>query len=198
MTDRPRTDLASAPLSSLSVETGTRPSAPKIPHATGAHRRLGRHLALIHAQHLGDMAQIKRLIDRIEAGDSPPDDLAEIVLATDMAKNLKFFGNLCGRECQVLTFHHDAEEHHMFPELEEKAPEGIAVVVARLREEHEIVHELINRLASAAQALSYETTPARFTQVRNVFEQLHEVVKSHFHYEETELEEALGYYLQGI
>ncbi|MEM9778625.1 MAG: hemerythrin domain-containing protein [Pseudomonadota bacterium] len=193
-----RPDLASAPLAQLTVEDGHRPTSPKIPGATGTHRKAGQHLAAIHAHHLHDMAQISLLIDQIEAGENPPEALAHFVLASDMAKNLQMFGTLCGRECRALTFHHNAEEHHMFPALEDRAEDGIRAVIARLRAEHEVVHELLNRLASAAQALTYEATDARFAEVRAIFHQLHSIVKSHFRYEETELEEAIGYFLDGI
>lgn len=191
-------DLSTAPLDALTVEYGERPKAPPIPGVTDAQRSAGGHLALIHRTHIQDLAQIARLMGRIEAGDSPPAELADIVLATDMAHNLRVFGSLCGRECQVLTFHHNAEEGHMFPELEDKATDAIRAVVARLREEHKVVHELLTRLAAAATAMGYEPTDARFAEVRAIYQRLHDVIRSHFHYEETELEEAIGVYLNGI
>lgn len=191
-------DLTTAPLDDLSVETGTRPKAPPIPGTTEADRQKGRHLAMIHAHYLADMAQIARLMARIEAGDAPPADLAEIVLSSDMAQNLRAFGSICGRECRVLMMHHDIEQAHMFPGLEAAQNDGIRAVVARLREEHEVVHELLNRLAKAARALEAETTDARFEELRAVYARLFDVVRSHFRYEETELEEAIGVYLGGI
>lgn len=190
--------LADKPLETLITDNGERPISPKIAGATDQHRQAGRQLAFIHAHHLRDMARIARLLDRIEAGDSPPAELANFVLATDMKQNLKAFGSLCGQECQMLTFHHNAEEHHMFPELDAKASEEIRAVVARLREEHEVVHELLDRLAVAATELERESTEPSFQNARAIFHQLHRAIKSHFQYEETELAEAIGYYLEGI
>ncbi len=193
-----RDDLAALSLDALSVEEGERPKAPAIAGATEADRKQGGQLGMIHAHYLSDLAQIARLIDRVEAGDAPPADLADIVLSSDMAQNLRAVGTICGQGCRMLLFHHNAEEGHMFPGLEDHGTEGLRAVVARLREEHGVVHELLNRLASAAQALAYEPTEARFTQVRAVYAKLHAEIRSHFRYEETELEEAIGVYLGGI
>ena len=105
---------------------------------------------------------------------------------------MRMFGTLCGRECQVLNFHHDAEEQMIFPELERQNIRALSQIVERLRQEHLIVHELINRLETAADKLTQETSQSNFDNATEIFQQLHKVVKSHFGYEETELREALG------
>lgn len=189
---QPVSDL---PLDALSVETGTRPRAPKLPGVTEAHRRNGRQLAAIHRGYLWDLARIAKVLDRIEAGDAPPEALRDIVLSLDMAQNYRAFGSLCGQQCRMLAMHHSIEEHSVFPQIETKAAAGIAAVVARLRAEHEVVHELIKRLDRAAMALIEDSGAAQFAEARDVFRKLRSEVASHFHYEETELEEALGLYV---
>ena len=193
-----RDDLAALPLDALCVDDGSRPKAPPIDGATDRDRAAGRQLAAIHRHYLMDLARITRLMERIEAGDAPPDALADIVLHSDMARNLAAFGTICGQACHVLMMHHNIEEGHMFPGLDGPAPEGIRAVVARLKEEHKVIHELLNRLAVAAQALAAEGADARFAEVQAVYRALFEAVRSHFRYEETELEEAIGVYLGGI
>ncbi|MEO1911552.1 MAG: hypothetical protein ABGX10_14140, partial [Paracoccus sp. (in: a-proteobacteria)] len=64
--------------------------------------------------------------------------------------------------------------------------------------EHEVVHELIIRLDRAADALSEDPSDENFVQAAMIFRKLEEVVRSHFGYEETELAEAIGYYLGAI
>jgi len=86
----------------------------------------------------------------------------------------------------------------MFPGLDATANDGIRAVVGRLREEHQVVHELLNRLAGAARALETDPSETQFAEVRAIYDRLFEVVKSHFRYEEGELEEAIGVYLGGI
>ncbi len=186
------------PLADLHVNFGTRPKLPPMPQATDTHRRHGRKLAAIHRAHLMDMARISLVLDRIEAGDAPPEELQRVVLSTDMAQNYRAFGSLCGQECRVLTFHHDAEEHMMFPQLEAAGIDALTAVVARLRQEHEVVHELLLRLERAAMTLMYEPGEAEYAAARDIFQRLAEVVKSHFGYEETELEEAIGLYVRDL
>ncbi len=191
-------DIATLPLDALNVETGTRPKAPQIAEATDRDREAGRQLAAIHRHYLMELAKITRLMERIEAGDAPPAALADILLHSDMSRNLSAFGTICGQACHVLMMHHNIEEGHMFPGLEGPAPDGIRAVVARLKYEHKVIHELLNRLAAAAQVLAADGSDQRFAEVQAVYRALFEAVRSHFRYEETELEEAIGVYLGGV
>jgi len=192
------TDYRAAPLEALTVEAGTRPSAPKLDNVTEAQRAKGRGLAAIHRHYLRDMAMIARVIDRIEAGDTPPEALANIVLATDMSQNYRAYGNLCGQGCQMLAMHHDIVETHMFPELADKTPSGFAPLIARLRAEHEVVHALLERLGACAARLSEAPDAAGFAEARATFDALHRAIQSHFGYEERELEAAIGVYLDRL
>lgn len=192
------TDLSTRLLDDLTIDEASRPKAPKVPAATDMHRRQGRQLAAIHRHYLMEMAQIGAVLARIEARETPPEDLRQIVLSLDMAENFRAFGNLCGRECQVLKFHHDIEGADMFPRIDAAGGGMFREVVARLLSEHEVVHELIIRLGRAADALAEDPNEANFAQAAITFRRLEEVVRSHFGYEETELEEAIGYYLGAI
>lgn len=191
-------DLSTHPLDDLTLDEPSRPKAPKVPAATDMHRRQGRQLAAIHRHYLMEMAQIGAVLARIEAGEAPPEKLKQIVLSLDMADNFRAFGNLCGRECQVLKFHHDIEGSDMFPRIEAAAGGIFREVVAKLLSEHEVVHELIIRLSRAADALMIDPKEANFVHAATTYRKLEEVVRSHFGYEETELTEAIGYYLGSI
>lgn len=185
-------------LDDLDLEENARPAAPQIAGATADHVRAGRHLAAIHRHYLMDMGRIAAVLQRIEAGDAPPEDLRQIVLATDMGENFRAFGSLCGQECKILTMHHDIEGADMFPRLEAAGGGVFAEIVAKLRAEHEVVHELLVRLERAAMALMYDQTEDNFQVAAAIFRKLEAVIRSHFKYEETELAEAIGYYLDGI
>ncbi|WP_424929008.1 hemerythrin domain-containing protein [Amaricoccus tamworthensis] len=177
-------------LSALKVHA--RPRAPKIPGATDAQREQGRSLAMIHAMHLSDMAMIRQMVERIEHDRSAAKDLAEAVPELAMTRNLRNFGALCGRECNNLLFHHGAEEHHMFPALEELGDTGLRAVIAKLREEHEVIHALLEDLGTGAMAVMQSPDPSTYAALRDTFEMLDAAIRSHFGYEETELQEALG------
>ena len=191
-------NLQSLSLDELSLDEATRPSAPSVPEATDLHRRQGQQLAAIHSHYLREMAQIGAILARIEAGNAPPEHLKRMVLSLDMAENFRAFGSLCGRECQVLKFHHDIEGADMFPRIEAAGGGMFREIVAKLKAEHEVVHELIVRLGRAADALGRDPSETNFAQAAKMFRKLEEVVRSHFGYEETELAEAIGYYLGSI
>ncbi len=192
------TDLATRSLGDLSLDEAGRPKAPPVPEATDLHRRQGRQLAAIHSHYLREMAQIGAVLTRIEAGDAPPEHLKRIVLSLDMAENFLAFGSLCGRECQVLKFHHNIEAADMFPRIEAAGGGMFREIVAKLKAEHEVVHELIVRLDRAADALANDPSEANFAKAAKTYRKLEEIVRSHFGYEETELAEAIGYYLGSI
>lgn len=193
--DRPMSKLDSRPLSEITIDPSLRPSAPKIDGVTPDQLAKGRQLAAIHRMHLMELSRMQRVLDEIEKGQADPSSLPSFVLAMDMTQNFRTFGNLCGQECRMLSFHHAAEEQHMFPELERKANDGIRAVVKRLHEEHQIVHALIERLHLAAVALVSEPNDGTFADTRVKFNALSDVVRSHFGYEETELAEAIGVHL---
>lgn len=192
------TDLSKQRLAELNLDEAGRPKAPAVPEATDIHRHQGRQLAAIHRHYLREMGQIGAILARIEARDAPPEHLKQIVLSLDMAENLRAFGSLCGHECQVLKFHHDIEGSDMFPRIEAAGGGMFREIVAKLKAEHEVVHELIIRLGRAADALAEDPSEANFVLTANTFRKLEEVVRSHFGYEETELAEAIGYYLGPI
>ncbi|WP_139792782.1 hemerythrin domain-containing protein [Pseudophaeobacter leonis] len=148
------TDLSTQLLDELSLNEAARQKAPPVPAATDMHRRQGRQLAAIHRHYLMEMAQIAAVLARIDARDTPPEHLKQIVLSLDMAENFQAFGSLCGRECQILKFHHDIENTDMFPRIEAAGGGKFREIVAKLKSEHEVVHELIIRLGRAAEALA--------------------------------------------
>ena len=100
-------DVTALPLDALRVDHGVRPKAPRIEAATDMDRAAGRQLAAIHRHYLMELAKITRLMERIEAGDAPPEALADIVLHSDMSRNLSAFGTICGQACHMLMMHHN-------------------------------------------------------------------------------------------
>lgn len=187
-------DLRSVPLKDLSVENGTRPAKPDLGRVEAPLRQPGQHLAAIHRHYLSDLAQIAQVLQRIKAGEAPPEDLAHIVLNAEMTQNFRAFGTLCGQQCRMLSMHHNIEERAMFPALHGRGSDAMRAVVERLRAEHKVVHELLERLTAAADRLSKAPSEETFAEAGAVFAKLLEVVRSHFHYEENALEEALGVY----
>lgn len=192
------TKHSKVPIQDLTIDEAARPSVPPIPDVTDKQRRAGLHLAAIHRMHLREMSKGRMVLRHIIEGEEDPSALIDALQGMEMVQNMRLFGNLCGQECRVLTFHHDAEEHHIFPILEAQPLDGLRAVVAQLRKEHEVVHELLNRLEAAAHNLVNDPTEANFQTAAEIFDRLDTVVRSHFGYEETELRDALGVFVPVI
>ncbi len=189
------TDLAALTLDEMSLDEAGRPQAPPVPGASPHHRKLGGQLAAIHAGYLHEIARVAAVLERIEAGEAPPEHLQSIVLSLELSQNYRAFGSLCGQQCAMLKMHHDIEQAAMFPDIEAAGGGVFKEIVAKLRAEHEVVHELLVRLERAAMTLVYDQTDENFAVAGDTFRKLEAVLRSHFGYEETELAEAIGYYL---
>jgi len=98
----------------------------------------------------------------------------------------------------MLTGHHTIEDLHMFPLLHEEGDVGLKKVVERLMAEHLVVHELIEELEQRAWACLQSPSPETFADAKKTFLDLNTCVRSHFGYEETELEDALSVIDVGI
>lgn len=148
---------------------------------------------MIHALYLQEIDAIEEIIERIEAGEPVASELMEAVEGLDMAENYRLFGNLCGRECHVLTIHHTIEDQELFPRLRDGS-DGLRKVVDRLAEEHKVIHAIIERLEAEARELLGTPEADGFAKLKATFALLTGVVRSHFSYEQTELEEAIGHH----
>jgi len=184
--------LVQVALHDLDLNEAARPSVPPYANVTDEQRQAGRHLTAIHRMHLREISKARMILRHVTDGTSDPTAFIEALRDMEMAQNYRLFGNICGQECRMLQFHHDAEEHHMFPALEANGTDEIRCMVAKLREEHLVVHELIDRLVEAAHSLSSYPDDRGFIQAATIFDKLEAVVRSHFGYEETGLKDALG------
>lgn len=176
------------------LDDNARPKAPPIPEASAADRVAGKRLALIHAMNLDALDETRAMMEQVEAGLLNAATLEAKLGSLDMMRNYARFGNLCGRECEFLNFHHSAEDDDVFPVISARASDGIKRVIERLKQEHEVIHELLVSLSRNVAALSSNPGPETFEAARETFLILDRVIRSHFGYEQTELEEALGFY----
>ncbi|WP_158555141.1 hemerythrin domain-containing protein [Fulvimarina endophytica] len=176
------------------LDDRTRPKGPTYEGLDAVQARHGEVLAHIHASHLRELTKVTRTMAEVEAGERDLPALSAAVETLPMAEAYRSFGTLCGRECALLTFHHDAEEQHVFPALRRRAPEGLIAVLDRLAAEHVIIHEHIDALAEAARSVVNEPGPQAFARCRDALTALERLVRSHFRYEEGELAGPIGFY----
>lgn len=175
------------------LDDSTRPKAPPIEGVTEGQRRHGRRLALIHTLYLRELAGLRQVMDEVARGEESASELAEAVSSLQMMSNYRQFGAMCGQGCSMLTMHHTIEDRMMFPVLDHHTA-GLSKVVDRLRAEHVVIHELLEELNAAAQAAMDDPGPRTFSELRRTYEVLEPVVASHFGYEQTELQDAIGFY----
>lgn len=175
------------------LDDSKRPKAPKIEGLNPFQRARGRRLKLFHDHHRAQLAEVARALETLDAV-----SLSEQVNKLDMSANYRMFGNLCGQECQMLSGHHGIEDAYMFPLLHEEGSDGVKKVVERLMTEHLVVHELIEELEAKAWATLQNPNAETFAAAKETFLALNTCVRSHFGYEETELEDALSVIDVGI
>lgn len=176
------------------LDENSRPKAPPIPGATPTHRKAGKKLAMIHDMHIAALDETREMMEKVAAGEALLGDLANQISSMELANNYRQFGNLCGRECQFLDFHHTSEDTEIFPIIEENGSAGLKRVIERLAEEHLVVARLLENLAHNVIEMRDQPGPETFASTKKTFELLYKVVRSHFQYEQTELEEAIGFY----
>lgn len=175
------------------LDDSNRPKAPKIEGLNAFQRSRGQRLRWFHDHHRAQLAEVSSALETLDAV-----ALSEQVSKLDMSANYRMFGNLCGQECQMLTGHHTIEDIHMFPQLHDEGSNGVKKVVERLMAEHLVVHELIEELEQRAWACLQNPSAETFAEAKKTFLNLNTCVRSHFGYEETELEDALSMIDVGI
>ena len=154
----------------------------------------GKGLAAIHRWYLRDMSAVGSLMGDIRNGLAAPGDLAPAVRGMPMAQNLALFGTACGQQCLAITNHHQIEDGWLYPQLESHENAPLNAVLARLRAEHRMLHDLIETLATAADGLAATPEPENFTACAVAFAALDRAVRSHFRYEEDSIGPAIGFY----
>jgi hemerythrin-like domain-containing protein len=175
------------------LDDATRPPVPRLDGLTEAQRAPGLHLREVHDHLRRNMTTLGKLIERANAGAVTR---AEIAAETDelaMVANYRRFGNLCGQHCQIVNTHHSIEDYAVFPVLAEQGP-AFKAIADRLTAEHVVVHELLERLVDALNALAAEPTPARFEDAKTLYHALERVLLSHLGWEEEAMGDALGYF----
>jgi iron-sulfur cluster repair protein YtfE (RIC family) len=166
-----------------------RPKAPKYEGVTLAQRRMGNRLRQFHNMHRAQLLEVHLAMQAI---DQDTAELARKISGLNLRASIQNFGNLCGLECQMLSGHHGIEDAYIFPHLHHNADAAMKKVVERLAAEHLVIHDLLGELDKAARTAGATPDAASYAKLKVAFTDLYTAVLSHFGYEETELEEALG------
>lgn len=175
------------------LDDATRPTVPRLEGLTPDQHHAGAHLKEVHDHLRENMAAIRSLIERSRNGLVNREVVARETGELTMVGNFRRFGNLCGQHCQIVNTHHSLEDAYVFPSIA-AISDGYRLVAERLRAEHVVVHELLERQIEALNAMVDRPSPERFADAVEVFEALERVLLSHLGYEEDQIGDALGYY----
>ena len=179
------------------LDDATRPPVQKLEGLTNEQREPGLHLRMIHDHLRRNMVTLGHLIERASKGNLTHEQIADETNDMAMVANYRRFGNLCGQHCQIVNTHHSIEDYAIFPGLAQQGP-AFKAIADRLRAEHVVVHELLERLVDALNAMVSEPTPQRFEEAKTVYHALERVLLSHLGYEEDAMGDALGYFEIGV
>lgn len=178
-------------------DDATRPEAPVLENLSEDEWQPGRHLAMVHDHQRRNMLVLRELIAKARDGALSSADLDEVLDELSLIDNYRRFGTLCGQHCHIVHGHHSIEDSYVFPELSAKA-EAFRRVVARLVEEHEVVHALLIRLLDELSVLIASPAAPAFERAVGTYEKLERLLLSHFDYEERSIGPALGRFGIGV
>jgi hemerythrin-like domain-containing protein len=169
-------------------------SRPRYPVGPGAEEQAGysdaqlavpRHLLEVHDHLRSELTQVRDVVDQVARGMLAVGDARSAVNAMTMRQNQWTLGAYCESYCRIVTGHHTLEDQAVFPHLRWTDPDA-APVIARLEEEHEVIHDVLDEVDRALVALVSEE-PGALERLRHVVDLLTDTLLSHLAYEEREL-----------
>jgi hemerythrin-like domain-containing protein len=132
---------------------------------------------------------VRDLVEQVAAGTLGVGAARSAINTMTMRQNNWTLGTYCEAYCRLVTTHHTIEDHSMLPTLSSADPR-LKPVTDRLAEEHEVIHEVIERVDRALVAFVGE--PSSREVLRDAVDLLTDALLSHLSYEERELVEPLA------
>jgi alkanesulfonate monooxygenase SsuD/methylene tetrahydromethanopterin reductase-like flavin-dependent oxidoreductase (luciferase family) len=178
--------------SKLPWDESTRPKGPA-PEAdavyTASGRALGRQLIGVHNHLRDELTKVREIVKRVADGLLDVGEARSEINTMTMRQNNWTMGAYCESYCRLVTIHHTLEDTSLYPQLREGDPR-LGPVLDRLTEEHQVIHEVLERLDAALVATVAE--PHRVTEVQESVDLLTDTLLSHLSYEEGELVEPMA------
>ncbi|MEV4537334.1 LLM class flavin-dependent oxidoreductase [Asanoa sp. NPDC049518] len=171
-----------------------RPVAPRIDEDRkySRHERArGQQLIDIHDHLRQELAQVRDLIDQVEAGMLGIGEARSAINEMTLRQNNWTLGTYCESYCRLVTTHHTIEDASMLPNLR-RADARLGPVTLRLEEEHKVIHEVIESVDRALVALVGGEGDLK--GLRSEVDLLTDTLLSHLSYEERSLVEPLAKY----
>jgi hypothetical protein len=179
----------------LSVEQpwdeSTRPTRAEPAGVTYPVPEAGRHLVDIHDGLRAELAQVRDVLEQVRRGHLSVGAARSVVNTMTLRQNSWTLGAYCESYCRIVTGHHTLEDRSLFPSLRRADP-GLGEVLDRLEQEHEVIHDVLERFDRALVALvAADGTGASGREaldtVQAALDLLTDTLVSHLAYEEREL-----------
>jgi hypothetical protein len=175
-------------------DESTRPSRPEsAPDVvyTDRGRAVGSHLIDVHDHLRSELMKVRELMDQVRAGSVAPQNARDALNEMTIRQNDWTLGAYCAAYCRMVAVHHGLEDDAIFPHLRECEP-YLEPVIDRLVEEHEVIHQVLNRIDQSL--VDLVATPGDFDDLQRSTDLLTDTLLSHLAYEERELVEPLARY----
>ncbi len=166
-----------------------RPSIDEPDDATyPAHQQvIAQHLIDVHDALRGELAQLRDLVGQVRRGLLSVGEARSSINTMTLRQNNWTLGAYCASYCRIVNGHHTLEDTGIFPHLRRAEPEA-APVIDRLVEEHQVIHEVLERVDRALVGLVGEPEPAgALDELEHTVDLLTDTLLSHLSYEEREL-----------
>jgi hemerythrin-like domain-containing protein len=150
----------------------------------GPGARSAQVLVQVHDHLRSELEQLRGVVAEVAAGQASPALARSLINRMSMRQNYWSLGAFCAAYCRVLTIHHAIEDSRMFADLRSR-DDGLAPVIERLSEEHEVIAGILTRLDEALVLMVDDASELPGVQAE--VERLGEVLLSHLDYEEEEL-----------
>jgi alkanesulfonate monooxygenase SsuD/methylene tetrahydromethanopterin reductase-like flavin-dependent oxidoreductase (luciferase family) len=148
----------------------------------------GQHLVDIHDHLRAELTQVRGLVEQVLTGSVDPAAARGRINEMTMRQNSWTVGAYCAAYCRVVTTHHTLEDQAMFPRLRRADPR-LAPVVDRLQLEHEVIHDVLERVDAALVGFVATEDGAG---LQRAVDELTDTLLSHLSYEERELVETIA------
>ena len=174
-------------------DESTRPAVPAPDpdrRYTSGEQAAGQHLIDVHNQLRGELAQLRDLVEQVARGTTDPAAARSYLNRMAIRQNGWTLGTFCATYCRTVANHHVLEDRSVFPHLR-RSDADLAPVINRLEQEHQAIHDLLERVDQALVALVSPDGPG-INGVSWIMDVLTDALLSHFAYEERALVEPLA------
>ncbi|MFC3891429.1 LLM class flavin-dependent oxidoreductase [Lentzea rhizosphaerae] len=166
---------------------GPAPEADAVYTASG--KALSRQLIGVHNHLRDELTKIRSVVRQVAEGVIDVGAARSEINTMTMRQNNWTMGAYCESYCRLVTIHHTHEDRSLYPQLR-AGDARLGPVLDRLTEEHQIIHEVLERLDEALVATVAE--PKRVGEVQEAVDLLTDTLLSHLSYEERELVEPMA------